>query len=903
MAAGGSDDIRVKFTPEGEKAVLDAIKDIAAQSRIAIGVATAAAAALTKAAIDNADAMYKQSQSAGLSTQAFSEYAYVAKLSDISTEQFSTSLSKFNRNIFETYNGTGESKKAFDALNISVKNTDGSLKTADQILEQVADQFSQMEDGAGKTALAVMMFGRAGAAMIPMLNEGSGKMRELREEAKQLGITIDTETGRAAEKFNDNLTRLGQVQRALGNAIMLETLPALNEFTDSMVKLAKEGELLKTFGKGVKVVFETIAVLGANVAFVFDGIGTALGAMMAKAEKMSEFDFAGAFAVDAAFQEDMKKKRAELDAFERRIMSTSGATKELADNWDLLGNMWKRPPPKLVDEEEQKRIREQMQKRLETLQQTLGTELQNENTAHAKRLAELDEFLKKRLITETAYREMRERAEQLHAEKIEQIEDKAMKGNARLEALRKSLRSEFEVEKETYNKRIEELDRFLAKGDIKREEYARLRERAEQQHADRLATMRERLQQGLQGPSDMERANHQKRLQELARALDQETATEISAHQRRNAELEGLLARKEISQEEFARRTEENALAHNERLKVIQDGIAATEVANHERRIADLSKLLERKQITEETFIQRKEAAEKQHAERMAKIQEESLISLQKYNELVALETARHEEAMRGIREQQDAQWMRVQERRIADLESIKNYLKSEEELELEAHQRRLEALVAGAEETNMTEEEYRRLREELEARHRENLARIQERVGKDATKFTKMNAMQQTQHVLGELVNLTSGIAQHSRTAFNINKAAGIANALVNAYVGVSKTLAEYPFPWNLALAAAHAAAAFAQVNAIKSQQFQGGGAGSAPALAGSVPAQPVSPVGGAMGNNGGGGGGGGGGPSRTLVVQGLGSRDLFSGDMVRQLAEELIDYQRGGGRIVFAK
>jgi hypothetical protein len=113
-----------------------------------------------------------------------------------------------------------------------------------------------------------------------------------------------------------------------------------------------------------------------------------------------------------------------------------------------------------------------------------------------------------------------------------------------------------------------------------------------------------------------------------------------------------------------------------------------------------------------------------------------------------------------------------------------------------------------------------------------------------DLEKFNKKSWQEQTQTILSEFTALTAGAAQQSRTLFNINKAAGIATAIMNAYIGISRTLGAYPFPWNIAMAAAHGVAAFAQVQSIRSQQFNGGGAGSAPSLAGSTAAAPVTPV-----------------------------------------------------------
>jgi len=100
--------------------------------------------------------------------------------------------------------------------------------------------------------------------------------------------------------------------------------------------------------------------------------------------------------------------------------------------------------------------------------------------------------------------------------------------------------------------------------------------------------------------------------------------------------------------------------------------------------------------------------------------------------------------------------------------------------------------------------------------------------------KFQKLSAKNQTKQVLGELINMTQGVAQHNKTMFNINKIAGIANATISTYEGVTKTLAAYPQPLAGILAATHLAAGLAQVSAIQSTSF-GGGAGSAPSLAGS--------------------------------------------------------------------
>ncbi|MFK5283958.1 hypothetical protein ACI3PL_30705, partial [Lacticaseibacillus paracasei] len=78
-------------------------------------------------------------------------------------------------------------------LGISVSTASGQLKTNDQILAQVFDKFAAMPDGIEKTALAVHIFGRSGATLIPLLNEGTQGLSAMSEEASRLGLIVSAD--------------------------------------------------------------------------------------------------------------------------------------------------------------------------------------------------------------------------------------------------------------------------------------------------------------------------------------------------------------------------------------------------------------------------------------------------------------------------------------------------------------------------------------------------------------------------------------------------------------------------------------------------------------------------------------------------------------------------------------
>jgi hypothetical protein len=92
-------------------------------------------------------------------------------------------------------------------------------------------------------------------------------------------------------------------------------------------------------------------------------------------------------------------------------------------------------------------------------------------------------------------------------------------------------------------------------------------------------------------------------------------------------------------------------------------------------------------------------------------------------------------------------------------------------------------------------------------------------------TQWDAMNRGEQTKHFLSQQATMLQGAAKNSKKLFAVQKAAAIANALVKTYESAVVTMGSYPFPINVAMAAASVAAGMAQVSAIKAQSFDGGG------------------------------------------------------------------------------
>jgi hypothetical protein len=193
--------------------------------------------------------------------------------------------------MLDTKNGLLESKRAFDELGISVLDASGQLRPMNDVMLEVADKFSKMEDGTLKAALAQDLFGRSGMQLIPMLNLGAEGLRQEAELAKKLGIVFDQDAASAADKFNDALAELkASIAGAvitIGTALM-PTVKALVSFFTGMVSginnIAKENsaltktvtQLALAFG-GAATVIGTFVIAAGTAVKVLAALTVTLG--------------------------------------------------------------------------------------------------------------------------------------------------------------------------------------------------------------------------------------------------------------------------------------------------------------------------------------------------------------------------------------------------------------------------------------------------------------------------------------------------------------------------------------------------------------------------------------------------------------------------------------------------
>ena len=215
---------------------------------------------LSKQLADVGDNLQKTAQQVGVTTQQFSALEFGAELAAVTFSELQTGLRRGARILKDAVDGLTQARRPFDQLGISLRGTNEGLIDSFDLVLQVSDAFSQMEDGARKSGLATQFFGRAGAKLIPLLNLGREGILEIANEAARFGIIISDELSRQAEIFNDNIVRIVKVFIGFGFAIGEDILPKFSKlFVDIREGLLAARNQILGFVVGVVSSIEDIA--------------------------------------------------------------------------------------------------------------------------------------------------------------------------------------------------------------------------------------------------------------------------------------------------------------------------------------------------------------------------------------------------------------------------------------------------------------------------------------------------------------------------------------------------------------------------------------------------------------------------------------------------------------------
>ena len=222
----------------------------------ATGAATALGA-FVKVNTDAIDRLGKTASKLGINVDLLQQMRFAADQTGIAQNTLDMALQRFIRRVGEAQNGTGEAKAALEELGIQLKNNDGTLRSTEEVLFDVADGIKNTEDASTRLRLAFKFFDSEGAALVNTLKGGSAGLQEFFQEAEDLGIIIDAETTAAFEKFGDTTSMAFKQIKTFSQYIIAAFLPVLQTLAERFIEMMKHTAKLaggfKQLGKDIAV--------------------------------------------------------------------------------------------------------------------------------------------------------------------------------------------------------------------------------------------------------------------------------------------------------------------------------------------------------------------------------------------------------------------------------------------------------------------------------------------------------------------------------------------------------------------------------------------------------------------------------------------------------------------------
>lgn len=312
---------------EGKRVVTQAMADInqavglARSAFIALtGVASAGAfVGMVRGIVEAKAKLYDLSLQTGATVEALSALLRVGEFSGTAGDKIAGAMNKLSRGLTGVDEDSKGAVQGLKALGLNFQEF--TALSPDQKMLTVAKAMETFKGEEEKAQVAMLLFGKAGAELVPFL-------KELATTTK-LTATETTASALQAKEFEDNLVALRLSGVEWRKEIVTQLLPALIAVSAQLQTMREDGEKSNLFADGVRIAFEAIAVLGANVAFVLKAVGREFASIGAQVAALARGDFEGFTAISDAVKKDGERARAELDAFERRVMGIKESLNEL----------------------------------------------------------------------------------------------------------------------------------------------------------------------------------------------------------------------------------------------------------------------------------------------------------------------------------------------------------------------------------------------------------------------------------------------------------------------------------------------------------------------------------------------------------------------------------------------
>lgn len=306
----------------------------AAFAALGVSLSVGAFVSLIKNSIEATASLHDLSIQTGASVEALSKFRDIGALSGTSAEQVSSAMARMAKGLAVANEESKGTAQAIKALGLNFEEF-RRMKPDDQ-MQAVANAMNRFADGSGKTAVAMTLWGKAGAELLPF-------MADLAASGDAVA-TVTAEQAAQADTLTDNLALLKVSSQATTREFASAMTPALVEASQAFVdvmngsgglretirKLAADGSI-ERWTRSAIVGLTYVMDMLSGVKRVFVSLGEIAGAQLAI--WVTFFSSIGS-AAKRFFSGDFKGALDEAQTGMRQIGTIAGDLKKtLSDVW------------------------------------------------------------------------------------------------------------------------------------------------------------------------------------------------------------------------------------------------------------------------------------------------------------------------------------------------------------------------------------------------------------------------------------------------------------------------------------------------------------------------------------------------------------------------------------------
>lgn len=183
------------------------------------------------------EAVQKGALKAGMSVEQYQRMRYVAEQSGTSIEAMETSLSKLNRTAGDAAAGKNKSVAGLmQHLGISVRDTNGQLRSGIDLLPELADAFKRNESPVARARMGMALFGKNYAEILPLLAEGSEGISDNLARFDRIKGVLSAGDIKAAKELGDSFNDVNLVMKGFQGIVARELIPVIKPLVDGLVQ-------------------------------------------------------------------------------------------------------------------------------------------------------------------------------------------------------------------------------------------------------------------------------------------------------------------------------------------------------------------------------------------------------------------------------------------------------------------------------------------------------------------------------------------------------------------------------------------------------------------------------------------------------------------------------------------